>query len=75
MNKLYLHLYKNFGLTYLGAFGMAACKMAGVLEKYVYIIPAVITLWGMIGACYNLALLYKAETRLRKERRCKRCSN
>lgn len=68
MNKLYLHLYKNFGLTYLGAFGMAACKMAGVLEKYVYIIPAVITLWGMIGACYNLALLYKAETRLRKER-------
>ena len=72
MNKLYLHLYKNFGLVFLGEFGIAACKMAGVLEKYVYIIPAIITLWGMIGACYNLTLLGKAEARLRKERRCKR---
>ena len=68
MNKLYLHLYKNFGLTYLGAFGMAACKMAGVLEKYVYIIPAIIVVWGFIGVWYNLTLLGKAETRLRKER-------
>lgn len=59
MNKLYLHLYKNFGLTYLGAFGMAACKMAGVLEKYVYIIPAVVAVWGVIGALYNSALIEK----------------
>ena len=51
---------------------MAACKMAGVLEKYVYIIPAIIVVGGMVGACYNLTLLYKAEARLRKERRCKR---
>lgn len=68
MNKLYLHLYKNFGLAFLGEFGMAACKMAGVLEKYVYIIPAVIVVWGMVGACYNLALLGRVEARLRKER-------
>lgn len=59
MNKLYLHLYKNFGLTYLGAFGMAACKMAGVLETYVYIIPAVVAVWGVIGALYNSALIEK----------------
>lgn len=59
MNKLYLHLYKNFGLTYLGAFGMAACKMAGVLEKYVYIVPAVVAVWGVIGALYNSALIEK----------------
>ena len=69
MTKLYLHLYKNFGLIFLGEFGMAACKMAGVLEKYAYIIPAVIILWGMIGACYNGMLIDKAEGRLRKERR------
>ena len=68
MNKLYLHLYKNFGLAFFGEFGMAACKMAGVLEKYVYIIPAVIVVWGMVGACYNLALLGRVEARLRKER-------
>ena len=68
MNKLYLHLYKNFGLAFLGEFGIAACKMAGVLEKYVYIIPAVITLWGMIGACYNSTLIDKVGRRLRKER-------
>ena len=68
MNKLYLHLYKNFGLAFLGEFGIAACKMAGVLEKYVYIIPAIITLWGFIGMWYNGMLIDKAEERLRKER-------
>lgn len=59
MTKLYLHLYKNFGLIFLGEFGMAACKMAGVLETYVYIIPAVVAVWGVIGALYNSALIEK----------------
>lgn len=59
MTKLYLHLYKNFGLIFLGEFGMAACKVSGIPNPAAYIIPAVVAVWGVIGALYNSALIEK----------------
>lgn len=59
MNKLYLHLYKNLGLLFLGSCGVGICKIGGIPNPAAYIIPAVVAVWGVIGALYNSALIEK----------------
>lgn len=66
--KLHVNFQKDIVLAALGTVGIITCREAGILEKYVYTIPMIITLWGFIGMWYNGMLIDKAEERLRKER-------
>lgn len=59
ITRLYLHLYKNLGLLFLGICGVGVCKTDNILDPALYIIPSVVTIWGLIGALYNSALIEK----------------
>lgn len=59
MTRLYLHLYKNLGLLFLGICGIGACKVSGIPDPAVYIIPSVVAIWGLIGSLYNSTLIEK----------------
>ena len=50
--------YKDFVLECIGALGLWICKANGAGSS-LYIVPAAIATWGMIGVCYNSILMDK----------------